>query len=85
MMDDTFNCNGCGGEYSWEHLDGLYLHGKAEYMPMPNGHFDSAIGQHVRTFCVGCHRVLKSIMLNSDLSEQWDNEDIPQEFLDEAE
>jgi hypothetical protein len=29
---------------------------------------------HERTLCRGCHRVLKSIILGSDLSEHWEDE-----------
>lgn len=53
------------------------------------GEFDRTWGiysygdDHERTFCRGCHRVLKSMMLNSDLSEHWESEDLPDEWLEE--
>jgi len=55
------------------------------------GEFDRTWGiysygeDHERTLCRGCHRVLISILLNSDLSEHWDEQDLPEEWVEEHE
>lgn len=87
----TFRCNGCGGEYAYEWLGAVVSHGGLSTTVDVSTDADTgdvtrrkvAYSDYQRTLCVGCWRVAKSILLNSDLSEHWEDEDLPDEFEEE--
>lgn len=81
----TFNCNGCGGEYDEKWLSGLYAYGNATHSNSGAVSKEVVYAQHVRTLCIACQMVMKSMLLNSDLSEHWENEvhKIPDTFVEE--
>jgi hypothetical protein len=61
-------CNGCGGDIdSTGDLGGFVGYGNAS---VAKG------AQHIKELCPKCTRVMKSILLNSDLSDHWENEDV---------
>lgn len=66
-------CNGCGGEI--EELGGTFSYGDVhKYLP-DRATQESVEADHHRTLCPKCARVMKDILLNSDLSEHWEDED----------
>jgi hypothetical protein len=81
----TFKCNGCGGEYDEQWCSGLYAYGNATHSDSGAIAKEVVYAQHVRTLCIGCHMVLKAMLLNSDLSEHWENEKhkIPDTFMEQ--
>lgn len=64
-------CNGCGGEI--DTLGGTFSYGEPSIGR--GGATRSAVrADHHRTFCPSCTVVIKEIILNSDLSEHWDDD-----------
>jgi hypothetical protein len=74
----THKCNGCGGEI--EHLGGTFSWGGPSQLP--DIHERASVGRsglwtadYTKTLCPKCTRVMKEILLNSDLSEHWGDDD----------
>lgn len=69
-------CNGCGGEI--DQLGGTFSYGDVSnpVPPHESQHLpdvqDVVYANHHRTFCPKCAKVLKDIILNSDLSDHWE-------------
>lgn len=70
-------CNGCGGDI--EDWGGAFGYGGPAVVP--DIHDRAVIGdnkmyvaEYWRTLCHKCAAVLKDILLNSDLSDHWDDE-----------
>lgn len=62
-------CNGCGADI--DDLGSAHVYGDVSSIEGPDGIYNAAVGQYVRTFCPNCAIVIKDILLNSDLSEHW--------------
>jgi hypothetical protein len=84
----THKCNGCGGEmdvdtFDTDELGGTFSYGNTQPPREPDyaQHFpDGEIPEMVqaenhKTLCPKCTRVMKDILLNSDLSEHWSEDD----------
>ena len=68
-------CNGCGGDIdSTGDLGGFVGYGNASVAK--GAAADDGYAQHIKELCPKCTRVMKSILLNSDLSDHWENEDV---------
>lgn len=68
----TLKCNGCGGEFDL--LGGTFSWGRP--VIHTNGPFPDEVHAHYhKTLCPRCQRVMKDILLNSDLSDQWEEFD----------
>jgi hypothetical protein len=61
-------CNGCGGEFDL--LGGVFGYGDITFLR--EGGFAT---EYTKTLCPKCTRVMKDILLNSDLSEHWSEDD----------
>lgn len=64
-------CNGCGGDI--DVLGGTFSYGEPS-IGSGGATRDAVRADHHRTLCRKCARVVKSILLNSDLSEHWEKE-----------
>lgn len=65
-------CNGCGGEIRI--LGGVFSYGTTD-IEYNDVFRDEVRADHHRTLCPRCQRVIKDMLLNSDLSDHWDKFD----------
>lgn len=85
---EAMKCVGCGGEIEYEvlgkknGLGGVFAYGNTHPPRKPD--YAQHVGRDIqdmvqadyhKTLCPKCTRVIKSIILNSNLSEHWGNED----------
>lgn len=80
-----FKCNGCGREF--ETVGGTLSYGDVSVGDSGASARNSGVyAEYHKTLCPRCQYVMKDILLNSDLSEQWSSYDWPlmgQEYLEE--